>query len=78
LISSISFFYYLRIIKIIFFELETIQESKELFQSTFEDEFSDLFGCLTVLTCLALYSVLFYPEFLVLTADLIVLGTKGY
>ena len=78
LISSISFFYYLRIIKIIFFELETSKENKELFQSTFEDEFSDLFGCLTVLTCLALYSILFYPEFLVLTADSIVLGTRGY
>jgi NADH-quinone oxidoreductase subunit N len=78
LISSISFFYYRRIIKIIFFELESTEESKELFQSTFEDEFTDLFGCLTVLTCLALYSILFYPEFLVLTADLIVLGTKGY
>lgn len=78
LISSISFFYYLRIIKIIFFELETMRESKELFESTYDDEFSDLFCCLTVFTCFAIYLILLYPEFLVLTADLIVLGTKGY
>lgn len=77
-VSSLSFFYYLRFVKIIFFEVEQVRENKEMLNSGFKDSFDDLFCCLAIFGCLCLYFVLFNPELLILISDLIVLGTKGY
>lgn len=78
LVGSVSFFYYLRVIKIIFFELENLKETSEVFHSTFEDEVSDFFHLCAIVTCFALYGILLYPEYLVTIADDIVLGTTVY
>jgi NADH-quinone oxidoreductase subunit N len=78
LVSSISFFYYLRIIKIVFFEIEGKKSSRETFHSTFRDSFTDLFYLLLILGLFGLYLFFFSPEFPLLLTELIVLGTRGY
>lgn len=78
LISSVSFYYYMRLIKVIFFEIQEIQGSKEVFRSSFKDEFRDLFCCIAVFGSFGLYFFFFLPEFIIILTDLIVLGTAGY
>lgn len=78
LISSVSFYYYMRMIKVIFFEIEEIKGSKETFRSSFKDEFRDLFCCIAVFGSFGLYFFFFSPEFVLSLSDLIVLGTVGY
>lgn len=78
LISSVSFYYYMRLIKVVFFEIQEIQGSKETFRSSFKDEFRDLFCCIAVFGSFGLYFFFFSPELVLISADLIVLGTTGY
>ena len=78
LISSVSFYYYMRLIKVIFFEIQEIKGSKETFRSSFKDEFRDLFCCIAVFGSFGLYFFFFSPEFMLNLSDLIVLGTVGY
>jgi NADH-quinone oxidoreductase subunit N len=78
LVSSVSFYYYMRLIKVVFFEIQEIQGSKETFRSSFKDEFRDLFCCIAVFGSFGLYFFFFSPELVLISADLIVLGTTGY
>lgn len=78
LISSVSFYYYMRLIKVVFFEIQEIRGSKETFSSSFKDEFRDLFCCIVVFGSFSLYFFFFSPEFVLILTDLIVLGTTGY
>jgi NADH-quinone oxidoreductase subunit N len=78
LVSSVSFYYYMRLIKVVFFEIQEVQGSKEAFRSSFKDEFRDLFCCITVFGSFSLYFFFFLPELILILTDLIVLGTAGY
>lgn len=78
LISAVSFYYYMRLIKVVSFEIQEVHESKEAFRSSFKDEFRDLFCCIAVFGSFSLYFFFFSPEFILALTDLIVLGTVGY
>ena len=75
LISAISVFYYLRVIKIIFFESKHINVNKDQFQVVFNSAFLS-FECLLI--CLALFLLIFiffYPSYFLLSCNYIVLSS---
>jgi len=79
LISAISVFYYLRVLKVIFFESKTIDKKKDLsFLMIFPDDLFKL-DCLVVSFCLFLLIFLFfYPSFLILFCHYITLGSTYF
>lgn len=74
LISAVSVFYYLRIIKIFFFESKDLSFNKQ-FQIVFNTPLFDL-ECLLLCSCLfLLIFFFFYPSFLLLICQYIVLSS---
>jgi len=74
LISAVSVFYYLRIIKIVYFESKDLSFNKQ-FQIVFHTPLFDL-ECLVICFCLfLLLFFFFYPSFLLLICQYIVLSS---
>lgn len=80
-LSSISVFYYIRIIKIIFFELIELKKSKnKALQLIIDDNYTRIdLGCLifSILLFLLIF-FFFYPTFLLLLCQYLVLSLIGY
>lgn len=75
IISSITVFYYLRVIKIIFFESNTSKNIKENYKITFNYNFFD-FNCILISTCLFLLIFFFFNSaYLLLICHYIILGS---
>jgi len=75
LISAISVFYYLRILKIIFFESKDVKMNNESTQVVFSSVFFDI-ECLILSTGLFLLFFFFlFPSYLLLICNYIVLGS---
>jgi len=79
LVSAISVFYYLRVLKVIFFEAKNFDKKKDLsFQMIFSDNFFS-FDCLIISFCLfLLIFFFFYPSFLLLFCHYITLGSTFF
>jgi NADH:ubiquinone oxidoreductase subunit 2 (subunit N) len=74
LISAISVFYYVRVIKVVFFEPEGVKTQNQRFHTLFNKDFFDL-DCMIMGVCLfSLIFFFFYPSLLILTSQNIVLG----
>lgn len=74
LISIISVFYYIRVIKIIFFEKKKINFNNTKFQTVFFDTYIE-FDTINLIVCLfLLLYVFFYPNLLLLIAQIFIFG----
>jgi NADH:ubiquinone oxidoreductase subunit 2 (subunit N) len=75
MISAISVFYYIRVVKVMFFESKDIQVKNDQFQTVFKDGFFEL-DCLIISICLfSLVYLFFYPTTLLLVCQYIVLNS---
>ena len=78
LISAVSFYYYLRLVKIAFFEIEVAKKNKKVFKSIFKNILTDSIFSIIVFGSFGLFVSFFIPEYFLLYVDLIVLGTGSY
>ena len=78
LISSISAFYYIRVIKIMFFEPKNLDEKYEKFQIIFFNSRLDNLYILFSLLLLLLIILFFYPTSLILLCQYIVLNLSSF
>ena len=77
-VSAVSVFYYLRVLKVIYFESKDEKLSNDNFQIVFNSTFFNL-ECLLVGICLfLLLFFFFFPSFLLLACQLIVLGSNYF
>ena len=75
MLSSISVFYYIRVVKVIFFETKDIKSNNEKFQTIFNVGFFN-FDCVIMSVCLfSLVYFFFYPTSLLLICQYIVLNS---
>ena len=74
LITGISVFYYIRILKLIFFEVEITKKINQLFQGNFLFLYQDI--SLTLLCFIAMILLLFFfsPTFFILISKYISIG----
>ena len=78
IISSVSVFYYIRIIKIMFFEPKSIEKSYEKFQVVFYNNFLDnIYLCIAFLL-FVLIIVFFFPSALLIFCQYIVLNIGAF
>ena len=78
IISAVSVFYYIRVIKVIFFESKNIRANNDQFQTIFISSLFDL-DCIVISLCLFfLIFFFFYPTFLLLISQYIVLGSYWF
>jgi len=74
LVSSISVFYYIRVVKVVFFEPGNSQINNSQFQNVFKNDFFDI-DCVVMSLCLfLLVFFFFFPSLLFLFSQNIVLG----
>ena len=78
IISSVSVFYYIRIIKIIFFEPKAIEKNYEKCQIIFHSFFLDTIYFNLVILLSLLILVFFSPTMLILICQYIVLSMFGF
>ena len=75
MISAISVFYYIRVIKVVFFESKEVKSRNDQFQTVFNLSLFD-FDCLIISFCLFfLVYFFFYPSTLLLICQYIVLSS---
>jgi NADH-quinone oxidoreductase subunit N len=75
MISAISVFYYIRVIKVIFFESKEAKSRNDQFQTVFNVSLFD-FDCLVISICLfSLIYLFFYPSTLLLLCQYITLSS---
>jgi NADH:ubiquinone oxidoreductase subunit 2 (subunit N) len=74
LIAAISVFYYLRLLKIIFFESKEVSSTNLQVQTIFHSYFFDLDCLVLVLFLFFLIFFFFYPTFLLLICQYFVLN----
>ena len=75
MLSSISVFYYIRVIKVIFFETKDIKVNNDKFQTIFQTGLFN-FDCTIIAICLfSLIYFFFYPTSLLLICQYIVLNS---
>ena len=75
MISAISVFYYIRVIKVVFFESKEVKSRNDQFQTIFNLSLFD-FDCLIISVCLFfLVYFFFYPSTLLLICQYIVLSS---
>lgn len=78
IISTISVFYYIRIIKIIFFEVKDLKMNNQQIQTIFPSIWSDFTYCV-MSTCLFLLIFFFFkPEILYLGCQYLIINTFGF
>jgi len=75
LISAVSVFYYLRVIKIIFFESKNSNSKNESVQIIFNSQYFNLDCLLIAIFLFLLIFLFFYPSYLLLICHYIVLGS---
>ena len=73
IISSISIFYYIRIIKTMFFEPKQNDKRDENFQTTFHDEFLDRIYTICAFLLALLLLIFYKPSLLLLFCQYIIL-----
>lgn len=78
IISSISVFYYIRIIKIMFFEPKDFEKYHEKFQVIFYDPFLDSIYLHIAMLLFGLISIFFFPNFLLLFCQYIILHIGAF
>lgn len=78
IISSVSVFYYIRIIKIIFFEPKAVEKNYEKCQIIFHSIFLDTVYFNVVLLLCFLILVFFFPTMLILICQYVVLNMFGF
>ena len=78
IISSVSVFYYIRILKVMFFEPKSLEKSYEKFQIIFHNIFLDNIYFTTVLLLLILILVFYSPTMLILFCQYVVLGIHSF
>lgn len=75
MISAISVFYYIRVVKVVFFETKDVKSKNSQFQTIFNTNLFD-FDCLIISICLfGLIYFFFYPTALLLICQYIVLSS---
>jgi NADH-quinone oxidoreductase subunit N len=74
IISSISVFYYIRMVKIMFFEPKNLEKYYEKFQVIFYSPFLDTVYLISAFLLLGLVSIFFFPTYLLLLCQYIVLN----
>jgi NADH-quinone oxidoreductase subunit N len=77
LISAVSVFYYIRIIKIVFFESKNFIRSNNSFQTVFHTEAIEDYSIVSFCLFLLIF-LFFYPNFLLLLSQNIVLGSYWF
>lgn len=78
LVSSISVFYYIRIIKLIYFEpLAKFGFKSEIARSVYQDNFLDFMYLIFSITLFTIIIIFFYPEFFSLIFEYILLTSIG-
>ena len=78
LISSISVFYYIRVIKILFFETKDLKVNNQNIQTSFAVNLFDLYYCLIAFGLYMLFFFFIFPEIPMLVSYYIVLSTFGF
>jgi len=78
LISAISVFYYIRVVKIVFFESKDLQDSTEQFQTTFNTGLFNYDYLIVSFSLFALIFLFFYPTLLMLGCQYTVLSSFFY
>lgn len=76
-ISSISAFYYIRIVKAFFFETKSIKIKNKTIQTMFEGAFLDFQACTTAFFTMLLFFLFFSPGIFILLSHYIVLNSFG-
>ncbi len=74
IISSISAFYYIRILKLIFFEIKKTNKSNNLFLGNFNFLYKDISSTIFYFCLFLLIYLFFYPEFLILLTKYVTIG----
>jgi NADH-quinone oxidoreductase subunit N len=75
LISAVSVFYYIRVVKVVFFESKDIKANNNSFQTIFQSNFFDLECVIIASSLFFLLLCFFYPTFLLLISQYAVLGS---
>ena len=75
IISSVSVYYYIRMIKVIFFEPKSVKKDIEKFQTVFLDFYSDGIHLVFAIALFILLISFFFPTGILLTCQYIVLNT---
>ena len=78
IISSISVFYYIRMIKIMFFEPKSVEKNYEKFQIVFYSSFLDNIYVIFAILLLLLLIIFFYPTMPLLICQYIVLNISSF
>ena len=78
LISSISVFYYIRVVKILFFVVKDLKVNNQNIQTTFSVDLFDLYCTIMALGLYLLFFFFLFPEIPMLGSHYIVLSTFGF
>ena len=78
LVSSISVFYYIRIVKVLFFETKDLRVNNQNIQTTFSVDLFDLYCTIMALGLYLLFFFFLFPEIPMLGSHYIVLNTSGF
>jgi len=78
LISAVSVFYYIRVVKVIFFESKDLKVNNNSFQTIFSSDLFDLDCIIIALFLFLLLLCFFYPTFLLLICQYVVLGSYWF
>jgi len=78
LISAVSVFYYIRVIKVVFFESKDVKVNNNSFQTIFQSNFFDLDCIIIAFSLFFLLLCFFYPTFLLLISQYVVLGSYWF
>jgi NADH-quinone oxidoreductase subunit N len=77
LISSVSAFYYIRIVKAFFFETKNVKIKNKTIQTMFANPFVDSQACTTALCTMLLTFFFFFPGILILLSHYVTLNSFG-
>jgi len=78
LLGSVSVFYYIRVIKVLFFETKELKVNNESIQTIFPAVLLDWSCCIIIFGGYLLFFFFFFPELPVMGAYYIVLNTYGF
>ena len=78
LISAVSVFYYIRVVKVVFFESKDVKVNNNSFQTIFQENLFDLECSVLALSLFTLLLCFFYPTFLLLVSQYAVLGSYWF
>jgi NADH-quinone oxidoreductase subunit N len=76
-VSSVSAFYYIRIVKAFFFETKNVKMKNKTIQTVFANNLFDSHAYLTSFCTMLLIFFFFYPSFLILLSHYVILNSFG-